>query len=281
MSENYRVNTGYEDLEKWTYSEREYKMIVSTITRNKHIFSEQVIGSRKKIYLKGQFICTNPVESIHLGKIKNKQFSSFLGIFYKDMYHQFKLNESLHDLDVKPIGLYFRDTNLENYDKLQVDDIFWNIDLNSAYWQIAHRLGYISHNLFFKYMNNDDYKEAKRYCISFLARHNKMIYNTPISETETTKYEIYCNTTLFEKIFHNIRNELYNCIYNAMQDTLKNNSWIEYNIDGVTVLNRESLNQIKDKFIEMNLFFKSTLCTKINDLKYQYGNKSKNIRKKL
>ena len=108
-------------------------------------------------------------------------------------------------------------------------------------------------------MLDDDYKEAKRYCISFLARDNQMKYY------DGRKIDIVtCDTSCLYQIYENIRHELYRCIKEVYSNTT---DWIEFNIDGINVLEKD-LNLICDKFKELGLSYKINECVKIDKQEY-------------
>ena len=145
---------------------------------------------------------------------------------------------------------------------MPIGSYFYNIDIRSAYWQIAFRLGYISEKMFKKYVDVDSYKKAKRYCISFLARTNRMQYTSKgVSDI------VICDTTLLRQVYNNIRSEL----YKVVQDSLANDiPYIEYNIDGVSVM-KEDLQKITDFFSNSNIKYKITECKKVSEHEYLFN----------
>lgn len=274
-----RVTNAFENLEKWSYAPERYNAIVSQLKKNPHPFCEQVIGSRRKIYKFGKFICTEKLSvEINLGGIKKSQFPPFLGLFNKTLYQQFMNNPSLYDQKIEFMGRTSKGKNFKLWESMKEGSVFWNIDLKSAYWQMCYRLGYIDDKLFFKYLQQEEYKHAKRYCISFLARSNKMVYNYP---SEGRSHEISCDNGVLIQVYKNIRNELYNSIAYAMGDLDVDNGWLEYNIDGVTVVGTENVKLVKERFISLGLDFKSTLCIKEDDVYYKSGSSRKAFKKVL
>ena len=119
-----------------------------------------------------------------------------------------------------------------------------------------------------KYLDDDNYKEAKRYCISFLARKDFMMYH---DGRQIDKIE--CNIDCFIQVYENIRNSLYISINDAKSRV---NDWIEFNIDAVTV-KKENVHIIASAFDTMNLLYKIKKCVKIGD--YEYMNEKGTIRK--
>ena len=129
---------------------------------------------------------------------------------------------------------------------------------------MAHKLGYISDRLFHNYIHRDEFKEAKRYCVSFLARENEMVYydNREIDR-------IICDTRVLKQIYENIRHELYNTI-----EKLKNlaPNWINYNIDGISVKKSEML-PICNFLDENKIIYKVNECIKIDNIEYYFKGK--------
>jgi hypothetical protein len=259
------------DIESLTINSEQYSERVVTQVENQNGFKEQVHGSRKKLYVYDRLVAsTTPSSYLDLGGIDKRQFSSFLGHFNKKLYSQFSKHPELLDKEVKFYGTA-RHRNIKTWNAMPVGTYFYNIDLKSAYWQMAYRLGYIDQSMFDNYIDLDDYKTAKRFCISFLARPNKMVYHTKQGQ----KYEIHCNTDVLKRVYTNIRNELYRLIQTSLNG---NETYIEYNVDGVAVPSK-LVPMVKEFFAKEGLRYKTTFCQKINDKQFTYGLKTKNFRK--
>jgi hypothetical protein len=247
-----------------------YEHTKDVLIHNGSTVKEQRHGSRRILYA-NQEICGFSEMNNYIplsDGISPKQFNSFLGAFTKSLYNQIRKNNHLLELSIEFDGIS-RDKNYENWNKIKPKQLFYNIDLSSAYWQMAYKLNYISNKLYQNYIYKDEYKEAKRYCVSFLARENKMIYfdNRDINI-------VYCDTSVLEQVYSNIRNYLYNTIDELKKST---DNWIDYNIDGISVASCDLLSicSILDK---MNLLYKVNECIKID--KKDYYQKGK-IRKFL
>jgi hypothetical protein len=244
---------------KKEFKDEEYSNFITTVKSNKNTFKEHLIGSRKKLYVHNHLVATtSKTINLPLGKINAMQFNSFLGMFNKGLYKSFLEDPKLFNMTITFKGVS-RAKNLKVWNQMSNGEYFYNVDLNSAYWQIAHKLGYINTKVFEKYLDDDNYKEAKRYCISFLARPNKMVY---FKDNETI--EIDCNTSVLRLVYDNIRNHLYECISRSINGI---SNWIEYNIDGVSVMNTD-LDLIRERFKRMNLKYKVLECRKISDSQY-------------
>jgi hypothetical protein len=254
---------------KYEVDDLEYEKIKFIQQQNGSLFKEQTHGSRRKLYVNNRLIASQVVsQNLPMPELTQAQFVAFLGAFNRQLYSQFLKNESLFTLDITFKGIS-RDKNIDFWDTLKVGEYFYNVDLNSAYWQMLFRLGYIGEKFFLKYNDVPEYKEVKRYCVSFLARPNKMTYKTKDGE-----FVIECDISVLYKAYSNIRNELYCCIKKALTG-VKN--WLEYNIDGVSVT-AEDLNAVQNNLKQMNLAFKITQCRKVSETDYIYGHKERKFK---
>lgn len=253
------------------YSEKRYNEIKSRLIKNQVFFSEQYFGGRKSIFLNNQFTATTVINAgLDMGSLTQKKFTAFLGMFNRIMYKQFSKNPELLTKKVEFNGVS-RKKNTDLWDSLNYGTMFYNLDLSSAYWQMAFRLGYISEKVYYKYIDLDEYKEAKRYCISFLARANKKKYISKTGE----EYEIRCDMSPLQNVYENIRNELYSTIQSVADNF---DCVLEQNIDGITVL-RDDYKKAKELLTKKGLKFKVTQCIKMNDYEYFYGVKPRSFKK--
>lgn len=252
-------------LKKLEVSEDYYDKIIKTQFSNGSIVREHFYGSRTRLYSDNMFIATKcETAALIKGDITDNQFFAFIGQFNKQLYRQLYLNQDLFYLDVQFNGSS-RQKNPKAWNALKIGDFFYYIDLDSAYWQVAYKCGYINERMFKKYLSDDRYKQAKRYVISFLGRDNKMRYYNNNDEF----YEIVCDRDLFSTIYMNIRYALYNYINDALKEA---SNWIEYNIDGLAVHNTD-VDKIQDYFTRNNLKFKIIECRKLNDREFSYKSK--------
>ena len=249
---------------KLLVSDEEYIQIKNTQFDNGSIVKEHFKGSRINMFSDNLLIASKcKSANLEKGELSDSKFSAFLGMFNKQLYRQFALNPALFFLEVD-FDESSRKKNHETWKSINEGDFFYNIDLSSAYWQIAHKIGYIGDNIFKKYMKLDEYKEVKRYCISFLGRKNKMKYYV-----NGTEFEIECDKEFANRVYKNIRYALYNYIVGGVKLT---NNWLEYNIDGISVLEHEK-DTIINYFKECNLEFKINECIKMSESEYLYKNR--------
>ena len=260
-----------EKYKKLKVNDIQYQNLKDIQIENGSYIQEHYVGSAKKLYSKNTLIATLSIDdSLSLGGISNQQFTSFLGMFNKNLYNQFIVKPELYNLNIEFEGSA-RGKNIEAWDRLPIDSYFYNIDLKSAYWQIAYKLGYITKAIFEKYIDNDSYKQAKRLCISFLARPNNMYYMN-----DNGNYVLECETSVLKGVYDNIRHELYNSIGKAIKGS---KNWLEYNIDGVYV-SKDELNMVRQEFKNIGLLYKITECKKISDTDFQYGYKLRKFKNK-
>ncbi len=243
-----------------------YNKIISALDRKNENYNEHIYGSVREIMHNGKILARMRSGSIFKNSNKdefdNLTFVSFLVKFKKNLYKQFRENSYLYGLEI-PFDGVSRRKNFDEFSKMENGTFFFNIDLCSAYWQVCHKLGYIDSNLFNEYIKKDSHKAAKRFCISFLARKNKMVYSFG-----GKKNEISCDIDIFNTIYANIRKELYRLI----NDIAKQCNFIEYNTDGISVYAHD-FGKVKKYFNENGLFYKTTICRKISDSQYIKGNK--------
>jgi hypothetical protein len=237
-----------------------YERTKEVLIKNGSKVCEQKHGSRRILYADSE-ICGFSEMNYYIplsDKISSKQFNSFLGAFTKSLYNQIRKNNDLLLLSIEFKGVS-RDKNRANWNKIKKKEIFYNVDLSSAYWQMAYKLNYISKSFYQNYIFRDEYKEAKRYCISFLSRDNHMVYydNREINV-------IQCDTSVLEAVYTNIRNNLYNTIDELKKST---DRWIDYNIDGISVC-KNDLEKVSSILDNQNLLYKVNECIKIDNNEY-------------
>lgn len=240
----------------------EYNKLINLQIENGVSYSEQFKGSRKTLIVKNRPLVSLLLSGsyLELDNLTNNQFGSFLGLFKNHIYRQLKKND-LFDLKISYNGLS-RNKNKKLYEQAPILTTWYNVDLKSAYWQMGYILGYVSKNFYSKYMELDEYKSAKRFCYSFLARPNYRIYSNG--------QRINCDNTMDQQIFDNIRNKLYSIIQQGLD--LCENECIEYNIDSITVSSRY-LKTITDYFDSLSLVYSVNEMLKLNEHQYLLKNK--------
>jgi hypothetical protein len=259
------------DYKRFGVSKDKYNHCVRTQLINGTPFREHVHGSRRNLFIRNNqklSVTYSPESKLDLGELSEAKFVSFLATFSKHLYQRLMTDEALFHKQVKFKGSA-KSKNIDFWNAMPVGVAFYNIDLSSAYWQVLKRLGYISNDMYVKYQN-DAYKNAKRYGVTFLARKNKMNYTNP------DKYTITCDTTCLNRVYDNVRSELYNCIADVV--ALCDNNYIEFNIDGISVRSN-MVDTVKAGFNSLGLDYKITRCSKLSEREYKYGSKIRYFKK--
>lgn len=245
---------------------KSYLLIKENYLKAGRIINEQILGSRINLFDEKNNLIVSHVKdaSIDLGKLSKEKFFSFIGLFNKNLYKNILHTPELMELEITFSGMS-RKKNRTEFDKMPVGTFFYNLDLNSAYWQVAYKLGYIDYDMFAKYQNADEYKVAKRLCISFLSRKNKKNYYVNDKE-----FQIICDTTVMKQVYTNIRNTL----YGIFSECSVKFDYIAYNIDSIYI-KKTDLTEAKKIFDEMGLEYKLVLCQKTGQREYVYGNEKR------
>lgn len=249
-----------------------FKSIIQHKKEAKKPFVLEKFGSRKFIIVDGNYAYTEKNgEGIETG-LTTREFVAFISGFKRSLNHQLKKHPELLDLKIpytQSVAKKFHNI----YDALIEGDKFYNIDLSSAYWQIAHRLGYISTKLFNRYMPLDTHKHAKRLCISFLGRRREKTTYDIVDGVYTERKEVLSQRD--EQIFMNIRHELYSII-NGIVEQL-GNGVLEYNTDAVSVLPHKR-KEVENYFSSLGLIFTVNHCIKKDNIQYLRNSKLRNFK---
>lgn len=255
-------------LKKMEVTSKDYALIKENYIKSGRFINEQIVGSRRNLYdEKNKLVATYVNNNIlDLGKLSKEQFFSFMGMFNKNLYKCLNLNPELLDLQIDFKGMS-RKKHRENFDKIEVGGFFYNLDLNSAYWQIVYKLGYIDFEFYEKYQYNSDYKVVKRLCISFLARNNRKNYYVNGKE-----FSIICDTSALKQVYSNIRNTLYQIFTECSNEV----DYISYNIDSIYI-EKKDLQKVKTIFDSLGLEYKLVLCQKTGVKEYTYGKDRRNF----
>ena len=244
----------------------DYSIILKKYQKSNKKHYQLFSGSRKTLLNeKNEIVCSCvSSDSLYIGDIEKPYFFSFLGQFNKNLYKNLLEKDLIH-YNVNYTGVS-RKKNTKNFQRLNVGDFFYNVDLNSAYWQVAFNLGYIDEKLYLKFKDKEEYKSAKRLCVSFLARQTRKTYYLPSGDFFT----ISCDNSVLKNVYHNIRKYLY-----SIFDTIsKETDFIGYNIDSIYV-NKADLSIVKEHLDKLALSYKYVLCQKISNTEYSYGKKTR------
>lgn len=224
-------------------------------------------GSIRVLYLNNEPILEEKFEDIDFG-IHKKYFFSFLGQFNKEFYK----NMSKMDFVIPeiPEPLYTKYKNRPVWEKINIGDRFIGFDMESCFWQMCYKLGYIGEKLYLEYINYHDYKIAKRLCVTFLARRRKIIHKIKGIDV----LEISCDNKLGVLAYQNVMNLAANILIECGNEI--ENEFIDINTDCIIAL-PEHNEKIKNIFKKYDIRYCKTHCMKINDYQYYAGKKVKNF----
>ena len=158
--------------------------------------------------------------------------------------------------------------NVAAYTDIKNGEMFYSVDINHAYFQVLHKLGYIEDGLYNLYKNQEEYKKAFHFSCSWLASRAKIykyaggrlvdVYDT--SETDRELKVIYDNV---RHTLQNLLGELYEQLDTAA---------IAYITDEI-LIRKDALPMVKEYFKSKGYEFKIAICWKTNDIEYNKANK--------
>lgn len=148
--------------------------------------------------------------------------------------------------------------NEEKWQKIEVNGVFYEVDIKKAYYQAAYKLGYITKALWDKNKDRDEVKQALRECVTWLATPRKKEYYNVSGVSEA--YIIECDTKIYVKVYENIRNILHNSIYDCLE-SIKWDDFISYTIDSVLVTEND-LELVKNTLDQLDWDYKVTKLIK-------------------
>jgi hypothetical protein len=152
-------------------------------------------------------------------------------------------------------------TNRFFWESIPAGTEFYVIDARHAYWRIAFLLGYIKKGMYNKYAENKELKTVRNISLAILNSIHKCEYYL----NDQKLSEIVCDTSLYSRVYNNIRYFSYNLcgkLRNDLDDTC-----FAYRTDGVFLL-RPGLVRAKRIFDENNLLYKIEKFVKIDNKTY-------------
>lgn len=158
--------------------------------------------------------------------------------------------------------------NHNAYTEIKQGEAFYSVDINHAYFQVLHKLGYIEDALYNMYKDQDEYKKAFHFSCSWLASRAK-IYKykrgilVDIVDTSETDREL---KIIYDNVRHTLQN-LLGEIYERLD-----NAAIGYLTDEI-LIRQDALPMVKEYFRSKGYEFKITLCWKTSNVEYNKANK--------
>lgn len=252
-------------------NQRNFENIISNLRVGKQAFFLEKSGARQSIFIQDKLFtsCLYGGSSLNLGTIDYPTFVHFLSEFKRDLLRQLKNKEHLF-YTKKKFSENCSGKNTKEWKKIKENGCFLYVDINSAYWQSAFNLGYISEKLFYKYKNDEDFKHAKRYCFSFLARQKSRDYFYNGKHTHT----IDCNNDFLNNVYENVRNNLYGMVRDLKNEV--NKEVISWTIDSISTDIKHD-KAVRDFFKEKNIEVKTIFCKKVSENVYLQNGKERKI----
>ena len=157
--------------------------------------------------------------------------------------------------------------NIQAYQSIENGSMFYSVDINHAYFQVLHKLGYIDDHLYDTYKDQDEYKKAFHFSCSWLAarakiyKYRKGLLKQIIDTSEADKE--------LKIVYSNVRHTLQNLL-GEIYDRLGNTA-VAYITDEI-LIHKDSLPAVKKYFKEKGYEFKITMCKKQSDTEYVKAN---------
>jgi hypothetical protein len=208
-----------------------------------------IVKDRRRILLLSNSASTdnnnNPVNVKQLFKTVKSSFSKYL-----------RANEFNPEIIPEIYSSCF--VNKELWSKLSVNTEIIHIDARHCYWRVAKVLGYISDNVYQKYVKIPDAKTLRNISLSRVTSNHKREYYSKGQKI----YEVDCDISLYKLMYDNIRHYTYNNS-GAVKDAIANYC-IAYRVDGIYLL-PEGLKKAQSIFKKNGLLFKVTKCFKADE----------------
>lgn len=212
---------------------------------------------------------------INFGDVPKSEIKTFLSRFKREINGALRKDPELMDLKITSKHLT-SSINTEKWNNYESGRAFYHLDIKNGYWQMLHRLGYISTKLYEDYLWEDDFKHLKRLCVTFLARKSHAVfYGLGIGGTN---HEIYCNNEMYDRIYKNVRASLTNCLFIGL-DTI-GDDYFKYAVDGV-YLHKDQLVPVKTALANAGVGYKYTVCRKVGENQFTYNLNPNDIRNML
>jgi hypothetical protein len=152
-------------------------------------------------------------------------------------------------------------TNRLFWESIPNNTEFYIIDAKHAYWRIAFLHGYIKKGMYEKYAENKEMKAARNIALAILNSTHKCEYYLNGEKI----HECVCDTSLYSRIYNNIRYSSYNLCGRLRNDL--DDACFAYRTDGVFLL-KPGLHRAKKIFDDNNLLYKIEKCVKIDNKSY-------------
>jgi hypothetical protein len=192
----------------------------------------------------------------------------------------------LHDYNIEEIK-FKKDkivyANKELFESMAPGTIWWNIDIDNAYWQMMHRHGIIPDKTYNNYKPKYEYKEVKQMAIGLVSNECSAQYIVEgkflVDESNGQRVIISEYKPQWKTVYNNVRAMTFNVISDLV-DMIAKENLISWNIDSVSFFEPE-LDKIQKYLKENNYDFKILYCQKKDKITYSQGEKVFQNGKKL
>lgn len=241
-----------------------YQSMVDMAKKNAPHFQELVVRSKKELWVGNTAVIKFNRKGISLLKDDKCMRKWFINICsqVKKSANKWLI---AHNYNIKEVERMHSDggqVNDEYWLSIAVKENFWCIDIDSCYWQMAHRLGYISRKLYADYMWLEEFKTTKHLALSFLPRPTHKIYYSNGQQS----WRIECDSHQWEIMYSNIVTSSYNLIH-KLQELTGRDKVILRRADAIYVKQTE-LEVIKNYLKQQKIEFKMALCIKTSNSEF-------------
>lgn len=231
------------------------------------------VAKRDTIYIIQNGKIQYKYNSVKKHKYENKVASSVIAVLNKTVkksYIDYAIKNKC-DIYIPKQNGSVRSTNTHVYNSLPKGELFYEVDICHAYWQVAYKIGMIDEKTYNKYADNAKIKRFRNMSL------------TAVLAPKTVEYinkGRYCgriteDTGIFNKIYTKIRRTCYNVLYDVLSEV--NTNWIKYNIDGLAVL-PDMLPIVERKLKQFGYKYTISECHKIDDKTYSSDGEIKNFK---
>lgn len=267
----------YEDIKKKAIEKGFYSLLEVHKPSHSELFkiNPKVIGKGGEKVILGAvpyLRVKNTKNTMEFNNLPKVEIRLFLSWFKREINKSCRDNLDLINLRV--VKKYHNcDNNIQKWKDYKVGRLFYHLDIKNGYWQMLHRLGYISTKLYEEYLWDDNFKHLKRLCVTFLGRKSySILYN---ATKDGKDFIINCDNSMYNNIYTNVRNELVNCLHIGLNEIGKD--YFKFVTDGV-YLHKDELVKVKTALAKANIGYKYTLCKKISHNTFIYAMNPNDVR---
>lgn len=244
---------------------------IKTVSSSSVLLEYHINDRKKNEWTWKKFRVVKREKKEEIGSVTFAQHNGYIRRFKNEVKRNIDKNPELKDLSIteklsRTMGTRGRDlTEIENL--LEKEQMFYEFDIDLAYFQTCFILGYISEDFYNKYINIRELKQSMREAVTWLSKRIKKEYylkgQSEPYKTESEKPEL-------KHVHDNVRAFLSNTIDGAIN--VAKNDYLAHTIDSIT-FKANSFLPMKEYFKSQNVNFKIKPCIKIDENNFKSGNK--------